>query len=382
MTVFKGCLKIARSKIFTTLMFIAIFALILAGFQNADEKSGGESFEYTSVKVGIINEDNGILSKGLCEYLDKDNEVIYEENNKSDIQEKMYYRDIEYVIWIPENFVEKCIEGTENLRVMAIPEMMTGSYMQAQVNSYMASAKMFYDSGSTEDEIVNYINNYEKPEIDYVSDKKDTGHKTFQVGMAFMPYIFMGIMLYTLGGIFISFNEKSIRQRFQASAISGARKNLEMLMAFIVYSIIIWVIIMGMEILMFGNEFLSSPNIEYYIINSIVLLILVMSMSYLMGSAVKNIELVSAITNVLSVGMSFLCGVFVDMEFLPEQVLKVSMFLPVYWYEKTCVLLRSFGNISGNVRTDFFKYQGIQLLYAAAFIMIALVVSKNRRTEE
>ena len=382
MTVFKGCLKIAKSKIGISIMYISVFIGIMLGTQKADKAVSVDSFENHSVKIGIISEDNSVLSKGLCEYLSKDNEVTYEENDKTVLQEKMYYRDIEYAIWIPEDFVYKCLEGTENLKIMAIPEMMIGDYMKSQVDSYMTSAKMYYDAGLTEEEIVECINGYDKPKIEYVSSGKETGHKSFQIGMVFLPYIFMGILFYIFGGIFISFNEKTIKRRFQASSISASRRNLEMILAFALYSVVLWIVVMGVETLIYRNEFLSSSKFVYYVANSFVLLIMVMSIAYLMGSVIKDINLVPALTNVIALGMSFLCGVFVELELLSEGVQKVAMFLPVYWYEKGCLLLRTFGSITGEVRVDFIKYLGIQLLYAAAFIMIALVVSKNRRIEE
>lgn len=381
MTVFKACMKIAKNKMPMTIIYISIFVMMLIGIQKSGTSHSEDLFNERSVKIGIINEDKGELSKGLCEYLSRDNEVTYEKNDKSILQEKMYYRDLEYIIWIPENFVKKCIEGTDTLKVMVIPEEMTSNYMASKVNSYLSCAKIFYNAGLSTTEIIEKINAYEKPEVIYTHSKRISGYKPFQTGMVFMPYILMGILFFTFGSILISFNRKEIHQRCQATSLTPIKKTMQMLFALSLYSLILWMIIMMLEILIFGKAFINTPYLIYYVINSLVLLVVTMSMAYLIGSVIKNINYISVVINIVSLGMSFLCGVFVNLELLPSQVVKVAMFLPVYWYEKSCLLLKNYSNLSNNIKFDFYKYQGIQLLFAVSFIMIALVISKNRRTK-
>lgn len=42
----------------------------------------------------------------------------------------------------------------------------------------------------------------------------------------------------------------------------------------------------------------------------------------------------NAIVNTVSLGSSFLCGVFVQQELLGETVPSIARFLPAYWYVK------------------------------------------------
>ncbi len=379
MTVFKACIKIAKSKCSITLLYLLIFTALLIGFQKSDSSHSEDMFQDRSVKIGIIDEDQGPLAKGLYHYLSKNNQVSYEKNDTSVLQEKMYYRDLEYLIWIPENFVENCLQGTNSLKVMAIPEEMTGSYMASKVNSYMSSAKLFYNAGFSIDEIVENIDQYEKPEILYSHPKTNTGYQTFQIGMVFLPYILMGILFFTFSSILITFNQSTLQQRCQAAPLTPTKKSIQMLLALSLYSFLLWSIIILVELLIFGKTFLKTPHLMYYVMNAFVLLIVVMSLAYLIGSSIKNINSTSVVINVVSLSMSFLCGVFVNLELLPTKVIKIAMFLPIYWYEKSCQLLRTYGTLNSGMKINFYKYQGIQLLFAIAFIMIALVIVKNRR---
>ena len=89
---------------------------------------------------------------------------------------------------------------------------------------------------------------------------------------------------------------------------------------------------MAGAILMYGKTFPGSENFGYYVLNTLVMMAVALSLSYLIGLFVKNSNMLSGIANILSLGMCFLCGVFVPMNVMDRNVLKVSQFLPVYWY--------------------------------------------------
>jgi ABC-2 type transport system permease protein len=54
-----------------------------------------------------------------------------------------------------------------------------------------------------------------------------------------------------------------------------------------------------------------------------------------MSKFIQRANIISSVTNVLALGMSFLCGVFVPLSMLSPGLKKVTQFLPVYWYEAT-----------------------------------------------
>ncbi len=53
---------------------------------------------------------------------------------------------------------------------------------------------------------------------------------------------------------------------------------------------------------------------------------------FLIGQVMKKAETVSMVSNVIALGMSFLSGVFVPIEFLGDGIIKAADFLPAYWY--------------------------------------------------
>ena len=106
---------------------------------------------------------------------------------------------------------------------------------------------------------------------------------------------------------------------------------------------------------------------------------MVLALAYLVGMLTNNTNALNGIVNTVSLGMCFLCGVFVPLDVLNKGVITVAQFLPVYWYEKANDTLAEFGNITGGVRTEVLQAVGIQLVFAAAILCIAMAVSKKKK---
>ena len=85
------------------------------------------------------------------------------------------------------------------------------------------------------------------------------------------------------------------------------------------------------------------------------------------------------IANFLSLGMCFLCGVFVPMNVMDRNVLKVSQFLPVYWYETVNETLGSYSHLTGEAAASVWKGIGLEAMFAIAFVCMILVVTRYQR---
>ena len=85
--------------------------------------------------------------------------------------------------------------------------------------------------------------------------------------------------------------------------------------------------------------------------------------------------------NIISLGMCFLGGAFVPLEFMGNDVKVVSQFLPVYWYEKANDILADFGHLTASAKGQFLQAIMIQLVFAAAFVCLVLVVEKYKRVD-
>ena len=104
-------------------------------------------------------------------------------------------------------------------------------------------------------------------------------------------------------------------------------------------------------------------------------------MSFIVGVLVEKETIVSAVTNVISLGMCFVCGVFVSMSMLSEGVRKAAHFLPVYWYETVNEIIGNNVQFTAAQSAAVWGGIGIQVIFAVFFLSVGLVASKYKARE-
>ena len=195
----------------------------------------------------------------------------------------------------------------------------------------------------------------------------------------YVPYLFLAVLCYSMGYILLAFQKEDIQKRMLASAVSVRRQNLEGLLAMFTIGIGLWLIAIVGSLIMYQRKLLTSGVLIYYLLNTFLMMIVALSLSYLLGLFIKNSNMLSGISNIVSLGMCFLSGVFVPMSVMDKKVLKIAQFLPTYWYENINETLSQYHSISGDIAVDIWKSLGIQLVFVLAILFMILAVSKYRR---
>ena len=117
-------------------------------------------------------------------------------------------------------------------------------------------------------------------------------------------------------------------------------------------------------------------------LNAFVFSLVGLSISFMVGSVLKSRNTMSAVTNVLTLGMSFTSGVFVPQYLLGEQVLSFAQILPTYWFVKFNNEIINMGSITSDTLRPLLGYMGMQLGIAVAVLAVALVIIKQKRQAE
>ena len=73
------------------------------------------------------------------------------------------------------------------------------------------------------------------------------------------------------------------------------------------------------------------------------------------------------IANLVGLGCSFLCGVFVPLELMGEGVIRVAHFLPPYWYDR-----------AGDSLAELFPLLGVELLFGAALVCAGMACRRGK----
>ena len=381
MTVFKGHMKIIGQNKMLILLYVAIFFGCTILFQSTAGKTE-TSYQAEKLNIGIVDEDGGSLAESLTEYLGNLHHLIPIENDVSEIQEKLYYREVDYVVRIPKNFYKKCIEGDEKLSVTKIPDTYSGSYVDQQINSFLNNARTYQASGFTEAESASALEKTQSVKVTFSNDEKSIEDAPYVYYFRYMPYLFLALFGFVMGNILIVFQNPNLKKRMAASPVSGRRQSLEGILCMSLEGLTLWIFVIVIGILFYGRDFYTSENFVYYLLNSVSMLFVDIALAYLMGTIAPNRDALTGIANIISLGMCFLGGVFVPLEFMGSHVKAVSHFLPIYWYEKANDLLANFAHMTVTIREQFFKAVIIQLVFVGAFICLTLVIEKYKRVEK
>lgn len=377
MTVFKAYMKIAKKNIWLILMYMGIFIAVTVMFQAF---AGDREREYTaqSVSVGVITEDRGSAAQSLIRYIGSINEVTELSDDREILQENLFYRNVEYIVRIPDGFMESCILGDEKLQVTTVPGTYSGYYVERQITNFINFARTYAAAGFSEEEISDAMEQRESAQVELTGQNGGGAEQAYAFYYRYLPYLILCVLCYVMGYILMGFRRGSLPDRMAASAVPARRQKLEGLLASGVIAIALWGICILLSVVIYGSELLDSGKVHLYFANSFALLLSALALAYLVGSLVKNSDALSGIVNILSLGMCFTCGVFVEMDLMSSGVRKAAQFLPVYWYETVNNLLSDYKTISGNIMPEVMGGIGIQLVFAVAFVCVTLAVSKKR----
>ena len=380
MTVFRGYMKILKKNMGLVILYLVIFFSVALAMQAAAEKEGSDSYQSKSIKIGIVDEDRGILAQGLEEYLGKIHHITMLENDREILQENLFYRNVEYIVQIPENFEQFCIRNRESLNVTKIPGSYTSYYVDQQINSYLNMAGTYLAAGFSQEETVDAIRAETHSKVQTLAGTSENIEKPgYRYYFRYLPYLFLGVFCYVMGYILMAFRQGDIQKRMEASAVSVRQQSIEGLLAMGVMGLVLWVIGIAGAGIMYGRTFWQSRTLEYYILNSLIMMAVALSLSYLVGMFVRNSNMLSGLANVISLGMCFLCGVFVPMNVMDKKVLKVSQFLPVYWYEQVNELLSEYTILTDKAEEQIHMAMGIEVLFVVVFVCLTLTVVKYKR---
>ena len=379
MTVYKGYMRIAKKNAGMFFLYLVIFFGITLMFQAMDSREEIAGYRQERLKVSATDKDGGVLAEAFLEYLGQFHDVTETVEDTVALQEKLFYRDVDYVVRIPEDFYETCVKNGEKLKVTKVPGSYTAYYADQQINSFLNNAGVYEAAGFTETEMAEALKEMPKVQAELWDTEGGTGETPLYVMyFRYMPYLFLGVLGYVVGNMISAMQRGDLKKRMQASAVSQRRQSAEGLLACATVALFLWGIVLAAGMCFYGKKLLASENLPYYFLNSTALLLMAVSVSYLIGSLAKGTDDLNGMVNVASLGFCFLGGAFVPLDVMSSGVKKAAQFLPVYWYEAANELLGEFA--VETVRTEVLQAVGIQLVFAAVFVCITLAVAKKRQT--
>lgn len=378
MTVFKYFFKVLN-KYKVPVIIYTVF-LIVFGVFSLQTSESATNFVASKPSIVIINKDDETgITKNLIDYIKDNSNVKNIPETGDNLNDALFYRDVNYIVYIPENYRHDFLNGkTPEIKVRSTGDYMS-TYSEMLLNRYVNIASVYQKDIINEDEIIKNINKTlsNQTEIELTSKLNTNALSKVAFYYNFANYSILAGCIYVICLILSTFREDNIRKRTLISSMNYKKHNRILLISNGIFAFALWSIYVILSCVLLKDAMFTINGL-YYILNSFIFTICALTMAILIGNLFLNKNAINGIVNVVALGSSFLCGAFVPMQWLPDVVLKIAHLLPSYWYIKSNELLKSIELFNLETLKPIIINMGILLIFAIIFIFLTNIVSKNK----
>ena len=384
MQAFNSYWKIFKKNIGGVIIYLIIFMVITILFSSFGNDTVENNFSMKKLNIAVLDRDNTQLSKGFKDYLGSIHNIVNIDDDMESLQDNLFYRNVSYIMIIPKNYGEKVLSGNLNniLNNIKVPNSFEGIFADRQVDQYLKTISSYLKAGfepakalaltkgSLEQATDVTMINTGKVTTEQISDKM---FFFFQ----YLAYVLICINIVGLGPILLTFSQPDLKKRIDVSALSLKSKNKQLILFSFFFTVVIWLAFILLAFVMNGTKLFSTAGF-LCMLNSFIFSLVGLSITYLVSLLIKTNGGITIVSNVLGLGMSFLCGVFVPQSIMSEKVLSVSRILPGYWYMDAHNTIINYNGSSSQIKTILADY-GILFGFAVVVLVIGLVVSKAKQ---
>lgn len=382
MQVFKLFFKIAKSKLPSGLIYIIVFFAICFPLVKVATKEF--NFEDTSIDITIYDEDNTAESKSLIDSIAKNNTIKELKKDSQVILDAMYYEQVDYCLTIKKGYAEKLAKTDvadmkdSLFETYHLHDSYATAMMQQYLDEYVRMTRSFIKSGNDLSEAIKKTEEKISIQTDISFAEFDSGDvkdENYGEGIAsvfrYLPYLLISVLLNVLSPVLLVLKKKDQRYRMNCSSLPSSKYIVQIFAGSALIVLGIWLIFMIGGTIINGGMF-TGTNAYIAILNSFIFALIAATIAILVASFNPAENTVSIITQIIGLGMCFLCGVFVPQSMLGDGVLSAARFLPAYWYERANDMLS--GAQSGSMG-DIWTSILVELAFLGVLVLVTIVFS-------
>lgn len=384
MQVYKALFKVIKKNLPQIMIYIVVFVAVAVGLSSVDTGPTDMDFTETKVNIAFINHDKSALSEGLKNHLSKSSNIIELPDDMEKLQDALFFREVEYIVRVPKDFTNHFIEGkSARIEKTTVPGSISEVYLDNVINKYINTAKIYAANmeGISDQQLVDYVENDMEQDVE-VKMNRTVGEVSLGQKVSshfnYIAYSLFAVLILGVSVVMLVFNDKDLKNRNLCSPITLRSMNFQLILGNLSYAVLAWAVMILPSLIMFGSFMFTTRGI-LLLLNFFIFTVSALSISFLISISVSSPGAVSAATNVVSLGTSFISGVFVPQELLSDTVLRVASFTPNYWFVKTNNTIAGMVDVTLKSITPLFYNMLIILGFAFAALAVALVVTKQKR---
>ena len=387
MQVFNLFFKLLKSNKGVIIMYFAIFltvALVISDAQSVDGNNDQEKMKEEILTITIIDEDKETFGKGLTKYFSEGNKILEMEYDEDAILDKLYWRKLDYALVIPKGFekslLDEDIEDME-LKCMKVPGYFDASFFESELSMYTAKLTSLLKAGYSMEEAQQELFDLqdEKTKVEVANFINENQNDRTTMFLLYVPYLFITLGMNGIGIILLTLNAPLVKARMECSSTTLKTKMTGLIGGIVLYGVLLMAAVMIVVAILSKGSIFTDARLPYFLLNMFAMLLFSLSLGFFTGTISKNHDVVNGLVNVLSIGLCFLGGVFVPYEFFGEAVLKVTRFVPTYWYAVNNMSIGAMTEMTPEFAKEIFWQTGLIAGYALVIFAVTIVVIANKR---
>ena len=375
MTIFKTYWKIVKKNI----GIIILYTVMLLVFGTMNLKANKNSFEFISSKpdIIIVNNSSGIITDNLISYL-KTNANVKNITDENDIDDAVFFRDANYVIYIPKEFENK-IENGKEFNIDIKTNNSYDSYIASELlNRYLDVFSKYMNLYNDKILAIQKLDNTLNKKASVVIESKTNLNSKTSLFYNFSSYSIMAIVIYIICLVLSSFNDEKISKRTNVSGMNYKTFNNYLYISSFTFTFIIFIVYLILSFLILKSSILNINGILYSL-NMFIFFIVSFTMAILISNLVKSKGAISGVVNVISLGSAFLCGAFIPVKYMPSFALKIAHIFPTFYFIDNNEYIASIQNFDKASYDFVLKNFIIMIIFIIFFLILNTLVTRFKR---
>ena len=386
MQVFKVSLKILKKNLPSLLIYLIVFLVLSVIFSSVAKEQESEYSDFETVKtsVAFFQDESTPLVEAFKDELSKSAIFVETKDDYDAIMDALYFRSVSYVIRIPEGFTEKIMNAEDvQLEKRTVAGSISNTYTDLAINNYFNTARLYIsqEPDLSQEELASKVALSLDHKTEITVDKSSISTDTFGYGKFFFNYLAYSLVSILITGtsiVMIVWKNQELYRRTEVSPLKRGTINMGKLLALALFTVMTWFILVVAYFFLSG-KFAFDIQLVLYLANSFVFAFMALWLSFLIGTLLKSRNAISAASNVLSLGPSFISGVFVPQELLGQNVLSIAKFTPTYWYVTANNMIDAMKETNSETIMQIFSNTAVVFGFGVAFLIISFVLGRRRQ---
>ena len=224
MTTFNTFWKIVKKYKGTIILYTVI--LIAFGGINLKNNDISQTFDQEIPDIAIVNKDeNKSLTNNLINYLDKNTKI--RNIKEKDLEDALFYRDISYIIYIPENYTNDLLNNKNPEINIKTNNNYDATLSELILTRYLKTQNIMLKQSTDENEIINNINEVLETQvnINLTSKQNISNIEKTATYFNFASYSITAVVIFITCLVLSSFHQKEVNKRIIISSTNYKKNN-------------------------------------------------------------------------------------------------------------------------------------------------------------